>query len=61
MRAVHIRITDCGLIAYQRIQSPFTHGTKAYKNKLSFDIKGFLNKEELTPYEAMNVTSSYPI
>ena len=25
----------------------------------SFDIKGLLYKEELTPYEAMNLTSSY--
>ena len=24
-------ITDCGLIAYQRIQAPFTYETKAYK------------------------------
>ena len=24
-------ITDCGLIAYQRIQAPFTHETKTYK------------------------------
>ena len=26
-----VHITDCGLIAYQRIQAPFTHKTKAYK------------------------------
>ena len=26
-----VQITDCGLIAYQRIQALFTHETKAYK------------------------------
>ena len=29
-----MHITDCGLIAYQRIQAPFTHEMKPYK--LSF-------------------------
>ena len=28
----HVHITDCGLIAYQRIQAPFTHEMKAYKS-----------------------------
>ena len=27
----YVHITDCGLIAYQRIQAPFTHKMKAYK------------------------------
>ena len=26
-----VHITDCGLIAHQRIQAPFTHEMKAYK------------------------------
>ena len=26
-----VHITDCGLIAYQRIQAPFTHEMKGYK------------------------------
>ena len=26
-----VDIADCGLIAYQRIQAPFTHKMKAYK------------------------------
>ena len=42
-------ITECGLIAYQRKQTPFTHEMKAYK-KLSFDIKGMLYNE-FTPYK----------
>ena len=32
-----VHITDYGLIAYQRIQAPFTHETKAYK--ISFVIQ----------------------
>ena len=53
-------ITDCELIAYQRIQAPFTHKMKAYKISFLFDIERLLY-EELTPYEAMNLTLSYPI
>ena len=45
--------TDRGLIAYQRIQAPFTHKMNAYK--ISFRL---LYKEELTPYKAMNLTLS---
>ena len=52
-------ITDCGLIAYQRIQALFTCETQTYK--LSFGIKSLLYKEEITPYKAMNPTSSYPM
>ena len=29
-----VHITDCRLIAYQRIQAPFIHETKAYKISL---------------------------
>ena len=36
-----VHISDCGLIAYQRKQAPFTRN-KILWNKLCFDIKGFV-------------------
>ena len=43
------------------IGSFYTQNESLY-NKLSFDTKGLLYKEELTPYKAMNYTlSDYPI
>ena len=56
-----VHITDFGLIVYQRILTLFIHETKAYKITFLLIHKGLLYKE-LTPYEAMNLTSSdYPI
>ena len=42
--ACYAHITDCELIAYQRIQAPFTHEMKAYKISFLFDIEGLLNQ-----------------
>ena len=36
--------------------SPFINEMRAYKNKLSFDIKRVLYTEELTHFETMNLT-----